>query len=117
MHSADRDLNEAHPNWRENVEAWVRSMDPDATIEVRVFEDGTYAALKRLLFHYTVIHGRIGDNLGFDDRWCYATLGRGLKGLHDWNYPDELEPQGWHRNPRTGRRRPEGDASREYIDP
>jgi hypothetical protein len=27
----------------------------------------------------------------------------------------EGEPAGWHRNPPTGRRRPEGDAAREYV--
>lgn len=26
------------------------------------------------------------------------------------------EPEGWFRNPKTGRRRPDGDKEQEYID-
>jgi hypothetical protein len=32
-----------------------------------------------------------------------------------WNPDETLEPEGWFRNPQTGRRRPDGDAAREYV--
>ena len=30
---------------------------------------------------------------------------------------DESEPSGWHRHPATGRRRPDGDPTKEYVRP
>ena len=33
--------------------------------------DGRYAALQPLLFTVSIIAGRWGDTLSFDDRWCY----------------------------------------------
>lgn len=96
--------------------SWVFAQDP-ATIEVRVFEDGTYAAVKRLLYHFTMIYGVIGDHFGYDDRWCYETLPDALKALAEWNYPEQKEPTGWHRNPRTSRRRWGGNPELEYIEP
>lgn len=30
-------------------------------------------------------------------------------------YETGVEPQGWYRNRKTGRRRPGGDAEREYV--
>ncbi len=50
--------------------------------------------------------------LGYEDRWCYVH-GHAVKALQAWN--GEGEPQGWHRHPRTGRRRPDGDNKREYV--
>lgn len=55
-----------------------------------------------------------GAELGYEDRWCYVH-DRAFRALQAWN--GEGEPQGWHRHPRTGRRRPDGDAKREYINP
>lgn len=50
--------------------------------------------------------------MGYEDRWCYVH-DRAVEALQAWN--GEGEPEGWHRHPRTGRRRPDGDAKREYI--
>ncbi len=38
-----------------------------------------------------------------------------MRALNEWNPTSELEPRGWFRNPRTGRRRTDGDPSLEYI--
>jgi hypothetical protein len=35
--------------------------------------------------------------------------------LKAWAADGGKEPQGWIRHPSTGRRRPGGDASREYV--
>lgn len=104
------------PAARARFTKWVEATDPGAVLAVRIFDDGTYAAVKRLLFHYTLIYGIIGDAFGYENRWCYQTLAGAEAALRAWQYPSQAEPEGWHRNPRTGRRRPEGDAAREYID-
>lgn len=80
--------------------------------------DGTYVMAKRLLFHWMLIRGDIGDLLGYFNRWCYDTQENVLRAVQDFPlHPDSsYEPTGWHRHPRTHRRRPDGDPSREYID-
>ena len=35
--------------------------------------------------------------------------------LKNWDYPNQLEPKGWMRHPESGRRRPNGDVTKEYI--
>lgn len=98
----------------EELAAWGLTLDPNQ-IEIRDLGDGRYAQASRLLFHYTIKVGAIGDNFGYDDRYCYATLVGVLKALDEWNPATEKEPNGWHRDPNTGRRRPDGDPNREYI--
>jgi hypothetical protein len=80
--------------------------------------DGQYLVLHRLMFHWTMIRGTMFDDWGYEDRWCYADLKKASAGLVDWwSRGFEGEPTGWHRHPDTGRRRPDGDPSQEYIDP
>lgn len=96
--------------------AWVKATDPDTTLEVRLLGDGTYLAVRRLLFHYTLIYGVLGDQIGYEDRWCYPTAAAASAGMWGWTSYPEGEPAGWHRHPKSGRRRPDCDASREYVD-
>lgn len=80
-------------------------------------EDGRWIGVRPLIFHWTMHVGRIGDESGFDRRYCYATLPLALMALGEWKERNfEGEPSGWHRDPFTGRRRPDGDATREYIE-
>jgi hypothetical protein len=53
--------------------------------------------------------------LQFDQRWCYETVADAKKALDAWDGVGE--PQGWHRHIPSGRRRPDGDPNREYINP
>lgn len=94
---------------------WLRSEDGGNCIEDKAIGDGLYAAIKPLMFHWTMIVGQIGDRFGYEDRWCYANREKAEAALHAWDGTGE--PSGWHRNPRTGRRRPDGDPTREYIAP
>lgn len=76
---------------------------------------GRYCAIKPLLFHWTLIIGEIGDKEGFEDRFCYADRASAATGLIEWSSREwKGEPEGWHRHPATGRRRPGGDKAREY---
>ncbi|MFG6083736.1 hypothetical protein ACEUZ9_005461 [Paracoccus litorisediminis] len=85
---------------------------------VRDLCDGRYAMAKRLLFHWTIILGDFDDGLSYSDRWCFATQELALEALSQFPDcpPPGFEPNGWHRHPKTGRRRPDGDASREFVD-
>lgn len=50
-----------------------------------------------------VIAGRLGDRLGYDNRWDYATAAEAKMALNAWDGVGE--PGGWFRQPGTGRRR------------
>ena len=69
----------------------------------RLLDEGRYACLMPLLYTSAIIVGRLGDRIGYSDRWCYSSHEEALKALEAWSGTGE--PQGWHRHPNTGRRR------------
>ena len=87
--------------------------------QVRDLEDDTYVMAKPLMFHWTLIRGTWSDTATYLDRWCYPDQASAEAALHAFPLRADgtCEPEGWTRHPATGRRRPEGDADREYIDP
>lgn len=98
-----------------DLEGWLRELQP-LMVAWRDLGDGRYACVCRLLFHYTLIVGRIGDRYGYDDRWCYGEhASLPTAAMNAWNPSTEGEPDGWFRHPRTGRRRPNGNAAEEYV--
>jgi hypothetical protein len=93
----------------------MMAVDP-AVVKMIDLGDDTCIMLKRLLFHWTLLRMHIGDLEGYFDRWCYQTLPVMEEAVAEWQSRNwEDEPKGWHRHPMTSRRRPDGDASREYI--
>ena len=68
-------------------------------------EQGIVALLK-LAFTYAIISDI--DAYGYGNRWCYHSYADAKNALDEWAasaFKDE--PKGWHRQPRTGRRRDE----------
>jgi hypothetical protein len=45
------------------------------------------------------------DAWGYNDRWCYHSHLAAAQALEGWD--GDGEPEGWHRHPKTGRRRDE----------
>jgi len=86
------------------------------TTPTRILPDGRKLWLYRMMFTYRLCLGRAGNDLWYEDAWCYETKEAGLKAMNDWTL-ETLEPTGWHRHPNTGRRRPEGDPAKEYVNP
>lgn len=78
----------------------------------RPLGSGRYACIMPLMFTAAIIVGRVGS-MCYDNRWCFHSHDAAKRALDAWNGVGE--PEGWHRHPTTGRRRPDGDASREYI--
>ena len=77
-----------------------------------------YAAIHRFIFTWGIIVGDLFDDCGYSGRWCFDTFPAAAVALAAWRDSGFIgEPSGWHRHPDTGRRRPEGDASREYVTP
>lgn len=82
----------------------------------RLLEDGRYVCLMPFLYTSAIIVGRIGDYMGYDDRWCYSSHDKALRALDAWSGVGE--PDGWHRHPTTGRRRRETeDGIEEWVNP
>jgi hypothetical protein len=79
--------------------------------DLRFFPNGRNAAITKLMYTCALIADV--DMSGYEDRWCYETYDKAKAALDAWD--GEGEPTGWHRHPDTGRRRPDGDASREYV--
>jgi hypothetical protein len=86
--------------------------------QMTVFPDGFYVMAYPLMFHWTVILGHLDDAVGYEDRWCFASRKLALDAVANWPTSgyDAHEPVGWHRHPSTGRRRPDGEAEKEYVE-
>ena len=75
-----------------------------------------WVALYPFMFTWAIIEGAKDSLAGYEDRWCYASFQKAVDGLNEWLLRGfEGEPAGWHRHPATGRRRPDGDQTQEYI--
>jgi len=78
--------------------------------------NGKWCALSRFAYTCAILTGNMFDDYGYDDRWCFDTFSLALHGLAEWQKRGfDGEPIGWHRHPDSGRRRPDGDPSKEYI--
>lgn len=80
----------------------------------RQFPDGEWAAVVPMTYG----KGRICYQLnpaGYEDGWCYETIGQAITGLEAWDPEKDPEPTGWFRHPFTGRRREGGDPAKEYV--
>lgn len=95
--------------------AWLREVGY-APCYVRLLPDGRIAWIHRLNFTYAILVAPINAEC-YEDRWCYHTEARAMLELERWNAGAEKEPVGWHRHPPSGRRRPDGDAEKEYVNP
>ena len=54
------------------------------------------------------------DSWSCDDSWIYRSLNAALAAAMKWNPDEDPEPTGWIHHLNTGRRRPEGDVTREW---
>jgi hypothetical protein len=72
-------------------------------------------AIMPLIYTHAIV--TIADAFGYEDRWCYHDYAAAKCALDEWDGCSGTEPQGWHRHPASGRRRPQGDASEEYVTP
>lgn len=83
----------------------------------RLIEGRRWAAIRPLMYTFAILVGKTDElAVGYDERWCYERLADALVAFDAWDGKVGTEPVGWIRHPTTGRRRPDGDASREYVD-
>jgi hypothetical protein len=78
----------------------------------RVLLDGRLVCVEPLFAHQALL-ALTTPGLALQDGWIYASLEEALAAARAWDGREE--PSGWHRHPRSGRRRPRGDPAREYV--
>ncbi len=74
--------------------------------------DGRYIHVVPMTFGKARLNVGHQDHF-YDDGWCYASPIAALMAAVAWD--GEGEPDGWHRHVTSGRRRPDGDPAREYV--
>ncbi|NCQ51902.1 hypothetical protein GW796_08415 [archaeon] len=80
----------------------------------RELPDGIILAVGNMAFG----NGRLFvdvNNCGYEDCYCYDSLELAEKSMKEYNQDVDKEPEGWKRHPFSGRRRENGDKSKEYV--
>lgn len=79
---------------------------------IRQLPDGRLIGVKRLLFHWT-LHIDIHE-IGYEDSYCYTARDQAVEAMAAWDGSGD-PGGGWHRHPKSGRRRPDGDPAKEFV--
>lgn len=106
------ELDNYQPSWLSQYEEFVEG---GITKFKRVGDGSRYVSIIPFLFTTAIITGHVDNENSYEDRWCYENLPKALEAFERWDGVGE--PEGWHRHPLTGRRRPEGDPAKEHINP
>jgi hypothetical protein len=95
----------------------VQRLDNRDTEVSYLLEDGRVIDIYREITGTALVCvSKSQDADGWDQGWQYADILKVVIELVDWATRGfEGEPNGWIREPTTGRRRPDGDASKEYV--
>jgi len=96
---------------------WVIWTGTGQPLLTRRLDERRYKAVMPFLYTHAVVWGFVQDWLTYEDRWCYGSAAAACIAADRWEGPDHGEPEGWHRHPRSGRRRPDGDPDQEYVNP
>jgi hypothetical protein len=96
---------------------WLR--ESCGYLNISATGDGNWVAIREMLFSTAdIIRGEIGDMIGHSEEWRYADTWGAVVALTLWKEIGfESEPEAWIRHVPSGRRRPNGDISREYVAP
>lgn len=87
---------------------------------VRVKETDThYVDVLPMIYNWRIVTTpKVNENI-YDRGWCYSgrESSQAILQAMAWNPEEQAEPDGWVKQaaPPTGRRRPNGDASQEYV--
>lgn len=83
---------------------------------ITITESGRWVAVYNFLFTCAILEGHIDDLTTYSNRWCYSSFDKTVDSLNQWLLNNlEDEPTGWHRHPKSGRRRTDGDPATEHI--
>lgn len=101
-------LNTRQPDWTE------QDVLDLGYVAARELPDGEWMGVLEMTYG----KGRLCLGLtpgGHEQSYCYESLLGAIVAMHSWNPETEPEPDGWFRDPLSGRRRPDGDKTKEYV--
>lgn len=78
-----------------------------------LYDNGLEWVVYPMIYTARLCVGPPEDRTGYDDAWCYGSLEAALAAARAWD--GKGDPEGWHRHPASGRRRPGGDPKLEFI--
>jgi len=82
----------------------------------RALDDGRVLYLQAMLgSNLRISLSRDEHDMGFHSNYCFHDTYDAWRGAIGWD--GQGDPEGWVRHIETGRRRPDGDAEREYVNP
>lgn len=82
----------------------------------RVLADGRVLYLQPMLLGNSRISlSRDEQDIGFHSNYCFHDTLEAWRSAVSWD--GDGDPEGWVRHIETARRRPDGDAEREYVNP
>ncbi len=79
--------------------------------------DGRTLQVRLLAWGYAYLSIGPTNSQFYDDTWQYQSLAAAMLAMVIWDGAPGTEPPGWYKHATTGRRRPNGDPAREYVDP
>jgi len=79
----------------------------------KTLADGRVLTVEPTLFGARLGVAQADDQMYYEDVWCYQSIDAAVSAMIAWDGTGE--PAGWHRHPQSGRRRPDGDATKEYV--
>lgn len=82
----------------------------------RLLEDGELMAVSAMLFSNGRLFVGVNRN-GYEDCYCYDSVEKAIDSMNNFNPILDSEPDGWKRHPTSGRRRENGDKSKEVVRP
>lgn len=94
--------------------SWLES---EGYVKVAAMNGDLWCGVRRLMFHYTLHIGIVGDRAGYIDRYCFADRPRAEAAVEEWRSRGFTgEPVGWRKHPSTDRcRNDDGDPESETI--
>jgi hypothetical protein len=85
----------------------------EGCIYERELGDGRELTVRPMIFTTRLSIGPAGEEY-LDDGWCYEDPQAAVEAAKTWDGEGD-PPVGWHRHVTSGRRRPGGDPTKEYV--
>ena len=98
------------------VDGWGELADARDVVARIWYPNGAIAEIARLAFGFRLCLVSLDYRYSYENVWCYRSADVAYLAALAWDGDEDAgEPQGWHRHPHSGRRRPDGDAGAEYV--
>lgn len=92
----------------------MNTPDENGCVYVRQIEDGREICVLPRIYNSIITIGPAGRDF-YDTHYCYENPVQAIAAAEEWDPLTQPEPEHWFRHADSGRRRPHGDPTKEYI--